>query len=500
MKAPNISPKISGKQSAAYLAYLGDQLFSRDFNPRMLINHASYIREASAKTLACFRKFLTGESLVIFWIQSAFLGLAIIIRDCWKLPSFRASGLHGDASRYDVLIVSHLTSITQLDHEDDPYFADLVQRYGQQWGGACRLLLNQVRAPIRPKHLHQGRLIETGRFRFFEGCYAWFGNLRQSLTFIWQSLWLTKTDEKRYLRFLACTQLDHHTMANARIVKRITKAVKRTQPKIVVITFEGYSWERAVTEQLHRENPNIKVLGYQHAVISGGVRAINKKFSSGIDPDHIFAAGEIMTKRLLKEGKFKASHFTYIGSPKARSLNTSKIGNALVAIPEGTLSETVMLAECLCEIARKMPDTLCLLRTHPVLKWQDTYRHISGWDNKLSNLHLSDNSLEEDITHAGWVLYRGSSVVINALLAGRRPMYFDADGASETTDILPAEVEWRKICKSSSDVIAIIKSDRQTGWQDDQEMRSAAQDFAQRYYTPLDYKKFEKVIRGYLTK
>ena len=73
-------PEISNKQSAERLASLGDKVFAEAVDPILLLNHASYIRESSAKTLAKFEKFLTGQSLFIMWFQSSFFGLAIICR------------------------------------------------------------------------------------------------------------------------------------------------------------------------------------------------------------------------------------------------------------------------------------------------------------------------------------------------------------------------------------------------------------------------------------
>ena len=491
-------PEISNKQSAELLASLGDKVFADAVDPILLLNHASYIRESSAKTLAKFEKFLTGQSLFILWFQSSFFGLAIICRDCWKMLTSRTPSIYGDMSQCDVMMVSHLTNYKQLDDDDDPYFANLAQYYGQTWRGIGLLRLNQAYVSIRGISTRQGHVLESGRFGFFKGGWAWLRNLRVSLMLIGQSLWTSDPDEKRHLQFLACTQMDHQTMANARIFDRIASMVSKRQPQVVIITFEGYAWERAVTEYLHRTYSNIKVLGYQHAVISGGPRVINKKFSRGIDPDHILAAGEEMTKRLVQEGEFQSSDFTCIGSLKARSVDDSNKGNALVAIPEGILSETIMLAECLCEIARKMPEIPCVLRIHPILNWQEAKSHIRGWDDQLPNLHLSAETLDADIARAKWVLYRGSSVVINALLAGQRPLFLDCDNTADTTDIVPPEITWRKICQTTQDVMEVIESDCQTRRKDDEKSRRLAQEFAKGYYKPLDHKKFETVVRRYI--
>ena len=269
---------------------------------------------------------------------------------------------------------------------------------------------------------------------------------------------------------------------------------------ISMLTFEGYSWERAAIKRVRDLNPDIVVLGYQHAVISGGPRAINKKFYKGMDPDHLFAAGSAMTEVLIREGDYSPSDFTMIGSSKARNAVESKErnSNVLLAVPEGALSETVLLADCVCEIARKKPDITCILRLHPALDWSKVRPKLNDWDSALANLHLSNTLLDEDIDCTNWLLYRGSSVAIIALQAGKRPIFLDVDGSAETGDIIPSKISWRRLCKTAVDIIEVIEADQADGWPADCTDRKLAQDFAREYYKPLDHKSFEQVISNYL--
>ena len=498
MISKNIFEKFSSRQSAEHLADLGGKLFSKAQSGQIVLNHAGYIRDSSAKTLHHYSAFLFHQSFFMFWLRSAVLGMALVLKDSLSAFGQNFAKLKGDTSPCDVLIISHLTNEKQLGNQRDPYFADLATQCQSQGGKVITFKINHIRASIKTHDLQQGRLIENGRFGLIEGFLVWLGNVFQSASLILRSVRETDQDFKRYLRFLACTQMDHRTMASARIVNRIAKAADRMHPKVVILTYEGYSWERAVTHRLRQLNPTIKILGYQHAVLSGGPRAINKKFYNDLDPDHILAAGSVMADRLVREGEYSASDYTVIGSPKAQQTVVMGAGNALAAFPEGTLSETVKLAECLCHIAHKMPEIKCILRMHPVLSWEKVKPHIRGWDDRLPNLHVSDQSLDEDINQAGWVLYRGSSVVINALQAGRRAIFLDVDNTAETGDIVSEEITWRKVCQSASDVMAVIQSDQENGWVAEADARKAAEEYARQYYTPLNTKMFEKVINEHL--
>jgi len=496
-KSTKNSPPTKRVQ-AAFLATLGDRLFSQPVPDELVANHASYIRDASAKTMAHFHAFLSSRSLIFTWLHSALLGLATILRDAFQSNYYSNANLTGDTRPCDVLVISHLTNTSQLAAQNDPYFADLAQQLQALDGlKTTTFRVNQARTPLRGVELGTGQLLESGRFGFLEGCQTWIANACQSLALLRRSCWEDDPDFKRFLRFLSCTQMDHRTMAARRIVKRVGHVVSLVQPKIVVLTYEGYSWERALAQQLRRLNPAIQILGYQHAVICGGARAINKKFAGGLSPDHILAAGDAITARLVAESDYELSDFTIIGSAKATHVNESPQGNALVAVPEGTVSETVVLAECLSAVAQQMPDMPCILRLHPALPWGRIKAKIRDWNAKSSNLSISNISLDDDIGRAGWVLYRGSSVAITALLANRQPLFFDCDDSADTGDIIPDEIRWRCICKTPGEVVATILADGGESGRDDEESKIGRQ-FAQRYYRPLNHDLFNSTVKSYL--
>jgi hypothetical protein len=76
------------------------------------------------------------------------------------------------------------------------------------------------------------------------------------------------------------------------------------------------------------------------------------------------------------------------------------------------------------------------------------------------NFQISDTSLQEDLEAASWLLYRGSSIVLNALVKHIRPIYVDSDKSHVLTNIVDPSLKWCRIFQTADQLTAQINEDR----------------------------------------
>jgi len=109
--------------------------------------------------------------------------------------------------------------------------------------------------------------------------------------------------------------------------------------------------------------------------------------------------------------------------------------------------------------------------------------------NPPDNFSISDSSLEHDLVRASWLLYRGSSVVLNALTKGIRPIYVNSDDSNSLTNLVDPSLEWCRVCDDHHSCIAQIESDydgARTVSEGAFESMARAASFGSRYFVNLD--------------
>lgn len=483
----------SRDQSVHLLIKLCDRVFTEKRSHVFLANHASYLRDTSSVTLSHFAPYLSGHPLIFSYIKEIILGLlSIIIR--LKFPSFSQ---RREIDTHPILFVSHLTNSHQLTSEDDPYFGKIPKFCHGKIASVMTFRVNHL--PRRRKIAHDiPRLIVDTRCWSISAATKIFATcLKESLNLLQQSFQESDLEYRRFLQFLACTQVDRKTLEALRLLHHIEDVALAVAAEHIFYTYEGYAWERAMVCRLRNLNPNIKMLAYQHAVISGRHRAINKSFGPSSDPDLILASGNYMPQRLISEGDFRSEHFSIIGSPKAAmGIEPLELdGNILLAVPQGFVSETIILGNYLAKTAKLLPNVKCKLRLHPGLPWGKVRRKITHWDDSLGNLEVSSLTLDDDIKSSSWVLYRGSSAIIHAISFGRRPIYIDVDSDNIFSDIIPDDIHWRYIVQTPEELVELLEQNKKTECGCCELDRKAAMKFAINYYTPLDLEKIEQILK-----
>lgn len=386
-----------------------------------------------------------------------------IVRKWWRLFRRKAGwfrqllrSLHIDGrpwfgpddlpSGIDVLFVSHLLNSSQAGKEDDFYFGGLPNEVVDRGHSAVIALINH--SGQNAEHLagkwngsSLPRVILSGSLRFLEEV-----TLRRRLKK--ESLRLRKLAKKetaglfRKVLVRAYQEaLSGGSLATLRIASQIGTLAAKLQPKAIVVTHEGHAWERVAFAAARSIYPNMRCLGYQHAALFRLQHAIRRNLAREYNPDHILTAGTVSKAKLERAPGLNGIPITVLGSNRAFKGTTMNGGgpmhpeqiehsgnSACLVLPEGIASECHLLFEFALDCAQSCPEIRFIWRLHPIL----TYESLAAQNRKLRNLPrnivLSQTTLEEDMDRCRWALYRGTTAIVQAVVAGLRPIYLQLPG------------------------------------------------------------------------
>ncbi len=345
-------------------------------------------------------------------------------------------------SQIDILLVSHLINSAHAGQPDDFYFGNLPNELVVQGYNVVICLINHTK--LSPAEIAK-KWVESNVPRVI---------LSEDLGILDEiDLHIKLKNESKRLKQLALmepTGLLHRVIkrvtdevlssgahSTMRMSKEIYALVSKMRPKLVVVTHEGHAWERIFFASARRAYPSVRCIGYQHAAVFRLQHALIRKLTSQYNPDHILTAGSISKCRLENEPDLKGIPISILGSN--RNLNSDKInaereamalegfnnltGRVCLVIPEGTLSECQILFDFSLQYAQLYPEIQFIWRMHPILPFELLKSQNGNFKNLPENITISGKTIEEDIARSRWALYRGSTAIIQAVVAGLRPVY-----------------------------------------------------------------------------
>ena len=424
---------------------------------------------------------LTGEKGISWRLANSVIGACgTIIRALihWhKSIRQKNSAIHAD-----FIIISHLTTPSHLANSNDFYFGDLDKDLEKAGYKTHTILINHCRATLTDvqKNIRQKTTVLPAFLSPWQEIKALIRMIAAART-------IPRLDEQpAFRRNAQCAQFCSKALSDYRIGNMVSRIIKKSHPQAVMHTYEGHGWERLIQTDCHNmEKPPI-VIGYQHAVLFPGLKSINYRHGHGADPDHIFSAGKITYDQLINESEF--DRISILGSPKI-SKNPGKAkfeanGTCLIA-PEGTISEVMIMAKFAIDAAYLNPDQKFILRLHPVLKRTYVIRKIRKFSPLPNNFSLSTADINSDFNAASWLCYRGSTMAVQGILNGLRPIYLDPDNTAASNDPIPASLAFRRVARNERELVDIIKLDQKHDQLANKEFISARR-FALEYLLPIN--------------
>jgi hypothetical protein len=343
-------------------------------------------------------------------------------------------------SKCDVLMVSHLMNDEFSGQEGDFYYGRAAGELALQGITATIALINYTETA--PATLAGGwrqakipRVILAPVLGFAEECslYRRANTAARRLKGI-----VSAQSNELYRRVTTRAALEVASggaVSAMRLGEQIKALVTRLQPRAIVITYEGHSWERVAFAAARSVLPQIRCIGYQHAALFNLQHAAQRRLADKYNPDTILTSGRVAQARLQKNSQLQGVRVETLGSNRsfarqpARAWRTrSGEKRACLVLPEGLLSECNLLFGFALRCAILMPDIEFIWRLHPNMNFEALAQKNPTFHKLPSNINLSTHTLAEDIARSQWALYRGSTAIVQAAVSGVRPVYLHQTG------------------------------------------------------------------------
>jgi hypothetical protein len=396
----------------------------------------------------------------------------------------------------DVLLVSWLVNAAHLPNDDDFYFGDLQRRLTDRGLTSLLVLRNQTGLPTAS--LVGQALRNDGpckRLLLPES-----SGVPEELTFLprcatarTQLIRVAQQSSSLVDRLIAQEAI-HQTfskdvLANLRLEAQIAALCRQAQPKTLITLYEGHAWERCVWRGARRGWSPVLCVAYQHSVLWKYSHAVKRSIGSSLDcdPDLILTLGDV-TRQALDESQELDGIPTMTFGTHRREADAPQVDaptrlDKVLVLPDGTEVEAVYLVEFALQCARLLKDVRFVFRTHPILSF-DAIRAKVQVDSDLPNVEVTRNArIEDDFASTGSLLYRGSSTVLYAVMAGLKPYYVARPGELNT-DPLYGLSDWRERVDTVDSLAASYNARRYNRENDETTEWLRAKDFCDRYVQP----------------
>lgn len=394
----------------------------------------------------------------------------------------------------DILFISHFLRPSDAFDEKDLYFGNCAQELEESGIKTFSALLNhakvgwkQISSKWKSKTTPRALLPRSLNFSVEQAHAAVLKNEAKCLILNAQ-----KTDDPFLRAFHEHAAIDAGSPASRtalRIARQIKILVERLNPKVLITTFEGHSWERLAYASAREVNPNICCIGYHHAVLFPLQFAMMSTLGKKFDPDVILTAGDVTCETFRSQSQYNATPIDILGSCRgSEGLEVSKVAqtkmNCLV-LPEGIISESLELVNLAVQSAIRNPDVHFTIRLHPLISKEKLIASNKSLKKLPNNVSWSSRTLQEDCKQARWALYRGSSAIITAMLCGTQPMYFSQESLELSIDPVKTLQNWRVIVSNSEEVQKHFITDLKLNKNERNKCFQEAKKYCLRYFTSL---------------
>jgi len=413
-------------------------------------------------------------------------------------------------SPLDILFISHLLNTSHAGQSIDFYFGNLPDVLADRGYSVAIALINhtgQAAGPLAEKWKDNRvtRVVLSGSLHFQEEMALRRRLRRESYRMRQRAHAAVVGLERHVLVRTSEEAISGASLTSLRMASQIGSLVSQMKPKAIVVTHEGHSWERVAFAAARQAAPEIKCIGYQHAALFRLQHAIRRNLARQYNPDHIATAGIVSKGQLDNAAGLHGIPTSVLGSnraldgtnatlcPKYADRMTSEVQPACLVLPEGIASECHLLFEFSLDCAKLCPDIQFIWRLHPILSFSSLAAENKRLRSIPQNVILSRKTLEEDIARCSLALYRGTTAVVQAVMAGLRPLYLQLPDEL-TVDPLYELKDWRKSVKSPADFCTIARSIPSTISPDIEIFYREAERYCRDFFSPLNPRALELIV------
>ena len=329
------------------------------------------------------------------------------------------------------LILSHSSGLNEVRRDFDPFFGALEQRVSKiSEVHKIELPHGTIIDIWRTRKLSSsGSLLPTFLpvFDFFKVLVENIGRVFEITKFLLCQREISASF-RRYLSYAALEQLSRSSFSDLIISENLKRVIDLVKPKVVVITYEGHTFELSILSKLPDLFVNTRFIAYQHAPIVSSQFG----FFSGLQffrGNTILAtSGEVTRDLILKVKTEITSNIVVLGSSKYFSNSAplkEKFLNRKLQILAAPESSIYALEESLAGVKEYLAGEefeKIILRVHPRLI---SFRgEIETILQGYKDVSISVATLDQDLKESDICVYRSSAVGIQAMQFGVVPVYF----------------------------------------------------------------------------
>ena len=388
------------------------------------------------------------------------------------------------------IFISHYLNESFKDHNEDFYFSSLPKKFLDKPGKSLLLYINYTslshqRINKHFKRSNQNKVVLSKNVSFFKEIDMTLGLLKEAFS-LWKSSYNFSGFQKKLRRLAAIESLSSSSHFSLRMKLHLEKFLNITKPKYLFTTYEGHPWERMAYNTAKKNNINIKNIGYQHAVIFKNQHGLQRKLSNLYNPDFILTAGIHGKKILQKSGILSNNKIFVYGSSRTQldeinyqPFNPNSIN--ILFLPDGEYHECKLMIDFASLLATHNVNLNFIIRFHPLIAKSKLIKKNAVLRKKPKNLCISNLSLEEDLTRANHVIFRGSSAVIKAIEFGLYPCYFKIENELSINPLYTIDQFLDKI-SNQNDFIEVISMKTEKKMENLKTIQNHIKD----YFSPLD--------------
>lgn len=194
--------------------------------------------------------------------------------------------------------------------------------------------------------------------------------------------------------------------------------------RFIMHSIEGHEWEHSLIGCIRRLDTDVKLIGFQQAPINITSRAIFDILMEFTPPDIVLCSGKY-SHELFKTFHSKQPIFT-IGTNRSltgnRSFNRERKSNCVLVVPEGLITEVRIFLSYVKEAYQASSKFHFVFTLHPTMSEQEFYAEVDRYSVN-DCVELTKIPLAEAAQCCDWVLYRGSTAVIEAASNGCLPIF-----------------------------------------------------------------------------
>ena len=402
-----------------------DNIIKQKSNSFMIANNSVNIVKENSLQIEPFEK--TSFSQIFLKFFKYFL-----LNFYYLLNFSKKSYLKINKKQAETVLVSHILNKRINPYKKEIYLKNFEESFKNKKKNYIKILINHTGEKNeyyeKLKKKNKNIFILPQNSSLSEELKVLYNMVFYFFKFMFNSFFENNIEKKTIFRTIAIEFLNPSTKRNFLIYINFKKIFSKLSFKNLLLTFEGFSWERLVLSACNDVDEKVNRIGYQFAGITKGQHSILRKLENKFDPDVIYTCGGI-TKKILRKNLKKKKIFL-IGSERAiekiNLKNKKKLKKiTCLVVPEGIIKECNLIFKFSVKCAKIYPEIDFIFRSHPSYNIKNDLKDLGIPDKIPNNIILSKNTLKNDIKKSNLCFYRGSTSVITALQDGVYPLYLN---------------------------------------------------------------------------